>query len=135
MNRPLFIWIVLILSGCIKAPEPPNCARLPDGFYPWRDMPVGIVGYSGNSIRVTNKTIFWNEVDLTAGESLPTIAILDQYLNQASQMQPVPLAAITFERGVSCARITAVRALMEKHLLCRTFEKKCFQGVPPGGLA
>ncbi len=134
MKCVTFTLMLLTLSACAKVPGPPNCSHGPKGFYTWRDISVGIDGYSGNTIRVTNDTIFWNDVDLTNGEDGSAMAILDQYLGQTARMEPVPFVTITFREGVACSRINAIRTLMEKNLSCHAIQGKCLQGALPGRL-
>lgn len=126
MNRAVLASIFLV-TACAKVADQPSCAVAPSGFYSWRIEPAVI----GNVIKVSNKTIAWNGADLEGIKGRPAFTVLDRYLAASARLEPMPFAALTFEKEVACSRVTAVRAMMEKHLSCRTNVGKCLQGAPP----
>jgi hypothetical protein len=131
VNRASVITIFL-LAACAKKPDLPNCAVAPTGFFSWRSAPYNIDQYYRNVISISNGPLAFNGASLGGTIDTSDTFILDQYLGESARLNPVPVTAITFRKGVACYRVTAVRTLMEKHLSCRANIGKCVQGAPPG---
>ncbi|WP_294192453.1 hypothetical protein [uncultured Sphingomonas sp.] len=120
-----------LLAACAKPPDPVNCAVPPDGFHPWRDAPYSLDAYARNVISVSNEAISWNGTIIEDAPDKPAFSVLEQFLGINAQLQPPFSTAITFEKGVACSRVTAVRDLIDKHLSCRENFGTCLQGEPP----
>jgi len=130
VNRAL-LTALFLLAACAEVPDPVNCAIPPDGFHSWRDAAYSIDNYYRNVISVSNEAISWNGTIIEDAPDKPALSVVSQYLNTNTQLQPMPSTAITFEKGVACSRVTAVRDLIDKHLSCRENFGTCLQGKPP----
>ena len=72
----------------------------------------------------------WNGVPLGGLIDTSSWAVLDTYLQQSGQLEPMPYVTLDFRRGTSCKAVWNARALMRRHLQCSR-SGRCFQGPSP----
>ena len=124
---------MLAAGSCHPAPTPHlDCGIAPPGFAPASRYYARGIEPLTNTIHLDRAgAVSWNGVRLgEPEEDAAGLKTLDSYLASTAQLNPVPATTLMVDRGTPCARLAAVRALMERHLHCST-GAGCLQGPLP----
>jgi hypothetical protein len=115
----------LTLSGCHRTPETYSAAcATPLNHWSTEKDGIGHLLEIMPVFIVTDGTALWNKTAISNAQ-------LRAYMNQASDLNPVPQVILEVSPSASCQRVREVRAIMDAAPMCKGPHSRCSEGWNP----
>ena len=121
----LIFAVPLALLGCSRSPEtysaacatpPPNWGTEKNGI--GHLLPVMSV------LLATDGTVLWNRIAISEKK-------LQSYMNEASNLNPVPQIVLEVSPAAQCQKVHEVRSIMDQAPMCKEPHSRCSEGWRP----